>query len=139
MDAQIYEHFVRKATATTPCRARADRRKRAVHATHDLRRPFWWSCPDYFRCVSVDLLARRPVVHRQGPLADVVGCSIHAFLYAPLPYGGTYVDGGVLDNVPVTTLAWWARTAVRPNVAPLAENQAPRPAAIAAANHGCPA
>lgn len=51
-------------------------------------------------------MARRPVVHRQGPLADVVGCSMRLpFLYAPLPYGGTlHVDGGVLDNVPVTTL-----------------------------------
>jgi predicted acylesterase/phospholipase RssA len=32
--------------------------------------------PKEFRCVSVDLLARRAVVHRRGPLADVVCCSL---------------------------------------------------------------
>jgi predicted acylesterase/phospholipase RssA len=32
--------------------------------------------PHEFRCVSVDLLARQPVVHRRGPVAEVVGCSL---------------------------------------------------------------
>jgi predicted acylesterase/phospholipase RssA len=63
--------------------------------------------PKELRCVSVDLLARRTVVHRRGRLAEVVGCSLRVpGLYAPLIYDGTlHVDGGVLDNLPVTALA----------------------------------
>ncbi len=94
---------------------------------------------EYFRCVSVDLLARRPVVHRQGnsPTSSKL-LDAAAFLYAPLPYGGTlHVDGGVLDNVP-------HRAGVRTRDGPLiavkrgllAENQA-RGRRIAA--YGCPA
>jgi len=57
--------------------------------------------------VSVDLLARRAVVHRRGELAYVVGCSLRVHgLYAPVVYDGSlHVDGGVLDNLPVTALA----------------------------------
>ncbi|AGL29205.1 hypothetical protein J113_26020 [Mycobacterium tuberculosis CAS/NITR204] len=108
VDAQIYEHFVRKSHGdyTLPSKGlirgkRTQSTLRTIFGDHLVE-----ELPKHFRCVSVDLLARRPVVHRQGPLADVVGCSMRLpFLYAPLPYGGTlHVDGGVLDNVPVTTL-----------------------------------
>jgi predicted acylesterase/phospholipase RssA len=46
-------------------------------------------------------------VHRKGPLAHAVGCSLRVpGLYAPIVYDGTlHVDGGVLDNLPVTTLS----------------------------------
>ncbi|OSC41379.1 MFS transporter [Mycobacterium decipiens] len=108
VDAQIYEHFVRKSHGdyTLP-RKGLIRGKRTQAA---LRTIFGdqlvEELPKHFRCVSVDLLGRRPIVHRRGPLADVVGCSMRLpFLYAPMPYNGTlHVDGGVLDNVPVTTL-----------------------------------
>ncbi|CCK59976.1 Conserved two-domain membrane protein of unknown function [Mycobacterium canettii CIPT 140070010] len=107
-DAQIYEHFVRKSHGdyTLPSKGliRGKRTQAALRTIFGDR--LVEELPKHFRCVSVDLLARRPVVHRQGPLADVVGCSMRLpFLYAPLPYDGTlHVDGGVLDNVPVTTL-----------------------------------
>lgn len=63
--------------------------------------------PKEFRCVSVDLLGRRTVVHRRGPVADVVGCSLRLpGIFPPYVYDGTlHVDGGVLDNLPVSTLA----------------------------------
>jgi predicted acylesterase/phospholipase RssA len=63
--------------------------------------------PKQFRCVSVDLIARRAVVHRRGPLVDVVGCSLRLpGVYAPKIYDGTlHVDGGVLNNLPVDALA----------------------------------
>jgi NTE family protein len=62
--------------------------------------------PHEFRCVSVDLLERKAVVHRRGRVADVVGCSLRVpGLYAPVVYDGSlHVDGGVLDNLPVDTL-----------------------------------
>lgn len=51
-----------------------------------------------FRCVSVDLLARRIAVHRRGLLADAVGCSLHVHgLFAPIICEGTlHVGGAVL-------------------------------------------
>jgi predicted acylesterase/phospholipase RssA len=63
--------------------------------------------PKQFRCVSVDLLAQRAVVHRRGRLADVLACSSRLpGLYAPLAYGGSlHIDGGVLDNLPVGALS----------------------------------
>ncbi len=63
--------------------------------------------PKEFRCVSVDLLGRRPVVHRRGPVADAVGCSLRLpGIFPPYVYNGSlHVDGGVLDNVPVSALA----------------------------------
>ncbi len=108
VDAQIYEHFVRKSHGDYTLPSKGLIRGRRTRAS--LRTIFGdrlvEELPKHFRCVSVDLLARRPVVHRRGLVADVVGCSMRLpFLYAPMPYDGTlHVDGGVLDNVPVTTL-----------------------------------
>ncbi|BBX99237.1 MFS transporter [Mycobacterium lacus] len=108
VDAYIYEHFVRKSHGdyTLPSKGliRGKRTQASLRSIFGDR--LVEELPNHFRCVSVDLLARRPVVHRRGPLADVIGCSMRLpFLYAPMPYNGTlHVDGGVLDNVPVTTL-----------------------------------
>ncbi|WP_204081747.1 MFS transporter [Mycobacterium riyadhense] len=108
VDAQIYEHFVRKSHGDYTLPSKGLIRGKRTRAS--LRMIFGdqlvEELPKHFRCVSVDLLARQPVVHRRGLLADVIGCSMRLpFLYAPMPYNGTlHVDGGVLDNVPVTTL-----------------------------------
>jgi NTE family protein len=63
--------------------------------------------PKQFRCVSVDLRTRQAVVHRRGPVADVVACSTRLPGFAqPYVYNGRlHVDGGVLDNLPVPALA----------------------------------
>lgn len=68
VDAQIYEHFVRKSHGdyTLPSKGlirgkRTQSTLRTIFGDHLVE-----ELPKHFRCVSVDLLARRPVVHRQG-------------------------------------------------------------------------
>jgi len=59
-----------------------------------------------FRCVSVDLLRRTPVVHARGRVVDAVAASLRVpGLFAPYPLNGSlHIDGGVLDNLPVRAL-----------------------------------
>jgi NTE family protein len=110
VDAHFYESFVRRhplGDYTLPSKGliRGRRTLAALHSCYggllveELAKEF--------RCVSVDLLARRAVVHRRGLLTDVVGCSLRLpGLYAPKIYNGTlHVDGAVLDNLPVAALA----------------------------------
>ena len=99
----------------------------------------WWEeLPKEFRCVSVDLQARRAIVHRRGLLADVVGCSLRVpGLYAPIIYDGTlHVDGGVLDNLPVAALAREEGPLIAVSIG---TNQEARPASATkpARSHGC--
>ncbi len=109
VDAHVYEYFVRRSHGdyTVPSKGLI-RGRRTMSA---LRCAFGdllvEELPKEFRCVSVDLLARQPVVHRSGRLADVLACSLRLpVLYAPMVYNGAlHVDGGVLDNVPVAALA----------------------------------
>lgn len=110
VDAYVYEYFIR----TNPIRdytvpVKGLTRGRRIPAL--LRRAYGErlieELPKEFRCVSVDLLGRRTVVHRRGPVADAVGCSLRLpGIFPPYVYGGTlHVDGGVLDNLPVSTLS----------------------------------
>jgi NTE family protein len=110
VDAYVYEYFIR----TNPIRdytvpVKGLTRGRRIPAL--LRRAYGdrlvEELPKEFRCVSVDLLRRRTVVHRAGPVADAVGCSLRLpGIFPPYVYGGTlHVDGGVLDNLPVSSLA----------------------------------
>ena len=110
VDAHIYESFIRHSPFsdyTVPSKGLI-RGQRSVAA---LDRTFGGllveELPKQFRCVSVDLLARQAVLHRRGPVADVVGCSLRLpGLYAPKIYNGRlHVDGAVLDNLPVAALA----------------------------------
>ncbi|WP_373424931.1 MFS transporter [Mycobacterium simiae] len=109
VDAHIYEYFVRRSHGDYTVPSKGLIRGHRTMAT--LRAAFGEQLveelPHQFRCVSVDLLARQAVVHRRGKLADVLACSLRLpVLYAPMVYDGTlHVDGGVLDNVPVATLA----------------------------------
>jgi NTE family protein len=64
--------------------------------------------PLRFFCVSVDLNARSLFVHRSGPLGDAVFASLAIpGVFPPIPTaeGRLLVDGGVLDNLPVETMA----------------------------------
>jgi NTE family protein len=109
-DAHIYEYFVRHNPISDYTLPRTGL-IRGARTMAGLRSAYSGKLveelPKQFRCVSVDLLARRTVVHRRGLLADVVGCSLRLpGLYPPSAYGGTlHVDGGVLNNLPVATLA----------------------------------
>jgi NTE family protein len=61
----------------------------------------------YF-CLSCDLVGREPVIHRTGPLRDAVRASLSIpGVFPPIatPDGKLLVDGGVLDNLPVGTMA----------------------------------
>ncbi|OBH50472.1 MFS transporter [Mycobacterium sp. E2479] len=110
VDANIYEYFIRSnptSDYTLPSKGLIRGRRTLGALDSVFGGQLVEELPKEFRCVSVDLLARRAVVHRRGPLADVVGCSLRVpGLYAPVVYDGVlHVDGGVLDNLPVTTLA----------------------------------
>ena len=59
-------------------------------------------------CVSADLVARELVVHRTGPIADAIYASLAlpgVFPPVPTEDGRLLVDGGVIDNLPVETMA----------------------------------
>jgi len=64
--------------------------------------------PHRFFCVSCDLVARELVVHRTGLVRDSVYCSLAIpGVFPPVADGHDrlLVDGGVLDNLPVQTMA----------------------------------
>jgi NTE family protein len=63
--------------------------------------------PLRFFCVSCDLIGREAVVHRIGPVADAVYSSLAIpGVFPPVSANGhLLVDGGVLDNLPVATMA----------------------------------
>jgi predicted acylesterase/phospholipase RssA len=59
-------------------------------------------------CLSCDLIAREAVVHRTGAVADAVYSSLAIpGVFPPVATrdGRLLVDGGVLDNLPVATMA----------------------------------
>ncbi|ORB63046.1 hypothetical protein BST45_18215 [Mycobacterium shinjukuense] len=109
VDAHIFEYSIRNNpigdyTLPTKGLIRGRRSAALLHAAYGER--LVEELPKQFRCVSVDLLARRAVVHRRGLLREVVGCSLSLpGLYPPKLYEGSlHVDGGVLDNLPVNAL-----------------------------------
>ncbi|MFL5859519.1 MAG: patatin-like phospholipase family protein [Solirubrobacteraceae bacterium] len=63
--------------------------------------------PLRFYCVSCDLVARDSVVHRTGRVADAIYASLAIpGVFPPVAVDGRLlVDGGVLDNLPVATMA----------------------------------
>ncbi len=109
-DANAYEFFVRHnltSDYTLPTKGLIRGRRTVAGLDSTFGDRLVEELPKQFRCVSVDLLARRAVVHRRGRLADVVGCSLRVpGLFAPVVYDGAlHVDGAVLDNLPVAALA----------------------------------
>ena len=63
--------------------------------------------PRSFYCVSTDIISAQLVVHRRGELGTAVGASISLpGVGPPVRVGaGLLVDGGVLDNLPISTMA----------------------------------
>jgi NTE family protein len=59
----------------------------------------------YF-CVTVDIISARLVVHRRGDLVTAVGATLCLpGLAPPVPLGRRLlVDGGIFDNLPVSTM-----------------------------------
>ena len=66
------------------------------------------SLPLRFFCVSADLNSRSAVIHRTGPLDEAIFASLALpGIFPPVPTadGRLLIDGGVLDNLPVETMA----------------------------------
>lgn len=110
VDAQVYECFVRHNPVgdyTLPIKGLIRGRRTADLLREAFGERLVEELPKQFRCVSVDLVARRAVVHRRGPLADAVGCSLRVpGLYPPQVYNGQlHVDGAVLEGIPAGALA----------------------------------
>jgi NTE family protein len=64
--------------------------------------------PLRFFCLSCDLISRDAVLHRAGPIVDAVYPSLAipgVFPPVATEDGQLLVDGGVLDNLPVATMA----------------------------------
>ncbi|RFZ64372.1 Multidrug resistance protein stp [Mycobacterium marinum] len=109
VDAHVFEYLVRHnplGDYTLPSKGLVRGRRTMALLREAYSGRMVEELPKEFRCVSVDLLARQAVVHRRGPVAEVVGCSLRVpGLYPPQIYNGQlHVDGGVLNNLPVTAL-----------------------------------
>jgi EmrB/QacA subfamily drug resistance transporter len=92
-------------TVPTTSLAKGHRRRRALATVFG--DTLAESLPRQFRCVSTDLLAREVVVHRTGLLVPALMASTALpGLFPPVQVDGRLlVDGGVLDNLPVTALS----------------------------------
>ncbi len=110
----MYESFER-AFQRSPSRdfvlpayslVRGRRARRLLHDTFGDRRIE--ELPLRFFCLSCDLVGRQPVLHRVGPVVDAVYPSLAipgVFPPVVTGEGQLLVDGGVLDNLPVATMA----------------------------------
>jgi NTE family protein len=110
IDTEIYDHFLRDNpfgdfTLSTKGLVRGKRIAGRLRDAFGER--LVEELPHELRCVSVDLTARRLVVHRRGPVADILNCAMRLpGLLAPMVYeGALHVDGGLLANLPVGALA----------------------------------
>jgi predicted acylesterase/phospholipase RssA len=113
--AAAYEAFERNLVATNPARdftiptysvIRGAKARTVLDEEFGDRRIE--ALPVRFFCLSCDLVAREAVVHRTGPVADAVYSSLAipgVFPPVATADGQLLVDGGVLDNLPVATMA----------------------------------
>ncbi len=113
--AEVYETFERSFRATNPARdftipafslLRGTRARQLLDEVFGERRIE--ELPLRFFCVSCDLMEREPVIHRTGRVVDAVYPSFAipgVFPPVARPDGRLLVDGGVLDNLPVGTMA----------------------------------
>ncbi|MFL6022684.1 MAG: MFS transporter [Marmoricola sp.] len=109
-DAVIYEYFLRRPSTndyTLPTKSiiRGQRLASNLEGAYgDLQIE---ALNIEFRCVSVDLLRRRKKIHDRGSLAEAVQASVAIpGFFPPTVLGDSlHVDGGVLDNLPVSALS----------------------------------
>jgi NTE family protein len=111
----VYETFERGFRATNPTRdftvpafslLRGVKTRRLLDDAFGERRIE--ELPLRFFCLSCDLVEREPVIHRTGRVVDAVYPSLAIpGVFPPVVRkdGRLLVDGGVLDNLPVATMA----------------------------------
>jgi predicted acylesterase/phospholipase RssA/CRP-like cAMP-binding protein len=112
---EAYDAFKRNCVDTNPSNdfvlpayslIRGAKTRRLLHDAFGDRRIE--ELPLRFFCLSCDLVARKAVVHRTGPVVDAVYPSLAIpGVFPPVATrdGRLLVDGGVLDNLPVATMA----------------------------------
>lgn len=110
LEAVTYEEFVRRNPVgdyTVPTHALV----KGARTDAALRRSLGEftrieALPRQFRCVSTNLLERKLHVHRSGVAWHAVSASARLPLFFPPVRDGSrlLVDGGILDNLPVTVL-----------------------------------
>jgi NTE family protein len=110
-----YETFRRGFIETNPTNdytlpafslVRGGKTRRLLHEAFGDRRIE--ELPHRYFCLSCDLIGREVVIHRSGPLWGAIYASMAipgVFPPVPTPDGRLLVDGGVLDNLPVATMA----------------------------------
>ncbi len=109
VDAVCYEELVRRnpfRDYTIP-RFAISRGRRVENALErHLGELHFEELPRQLALVSTDMLTRRVVVHRRGPVKDAVRASLSLpGLFPPARLDGSlHIDGGVLDNLPVRAL-----------------------------------
>jgi predicted acylesterase/phospholipase RssA len=109
IDARCYEEWVRRNPVNDyhfPRRSLI----RGARARSMLERVFPGGIEDLrlgFFCVTVDLIAAKPVYHRYGVLAEAVGASMILPGFAPplASEGRLLIDGGLMDNLPTEVMA----------------------------------
>ena len=109
IDARCYEEWVRR-NPVNDYRFPRMSLIRGARARSMLDRVFPGSIEDLqlgFFCVTVDLIAARPVYHRHGALAEAVGASMILPGFAPplASEGRLLIDGGLMDNLPTEVMA----------------------------------
>ncbi len=109
IEARCYHEFVRRNPLGDYClprrsltrggRARAMLERNLDGLIEDLPRSYF--------CVTTDIISAQLVVHRRGELVPAVGASMSIpGVSPPVALGQRLlVDGGVLDNLPVSTMA----------------------------------
>lgn len=79
------------------------------HLVDSWRTPEFDELPIPFRCVATDLTDGQPAVFAEGRLAQAIHASMAIpALFAPVDIGDrSYVDGGVVNNMPVDVAKAW--------------------------------
>ena len=110
VDAICYDEFVRRNPfndyrLSTVSVARGRKAEAAI--ARQLGSTIFEELPRELTLVSTDLINRRLVVHRRGPVGQAIRASLSLpGLYPPARVGDSlHVDGGVLDNLPVRPLS----------------------------------
>lgn len=109
VDACVYDEFVRRNPMrdyTMPVHGLIKGRRTRAALERQFGETLIEELPREFRCVSVDLLAKRAFVHRRGRLSEAVLASVRMpGVFPPLRmHDSLHVDGTVLDNLPVNAL-----------------------------------